>query len=274
MEQLTDDEIKKVTLGIMKEVKRVCSFLDLQYFLAWGTLLGAIRHKGFIPWDDDADFLMFRNDYEHLILRFNDIASSKYRLLAPGLTPGYYYTFAKVIDTSTIACETELHEFPGMGIWLDLFPLDYLPATQQGVASQDSMIGTYLKRRFIAIWHDYRFLGKFWSLWEYMTFPSSERTRKMFSASAAEICFEFNQEVMRTKEVDVSCLRTAVTTDYKVMWDAADFSASVDISFEDDVFSAPVGYANILEQSYGDYMTPPPMRKRNEKHYRYAYWRE
>lgn len=256
----------------MKEVKRVCSVLGLRYYLAYGTLLGAVRHKGFIPWDDDADFFMFREEYEQLVAKFNDIASSKYRLLAPGLTPGYYYTFAKVIDTLTIACETELHEFPGMGIWLDLFPLDYLPATPQGVASQNSLIGTYLKRRYIALWRDYRFLGKFWSLWEFIALLFSRHDVRLFSDSANEICREFNAKIQTIEKIDKRFVRTAIAPGYKKTWDAKDFDSAVELPFEDEVFSVPCGYHHILETFYGDYMTPPPERKRNVKHYRFACW--
>jgi lipopolysaccharide cholinephosphotransferase len=274
LKPLTDQEIKQVTLGIMKEVKRVCSLLGLRYFLAWGTLLGAIRHKGFIPWDDDADFFMFRAEYEQLVAKFNDMASPRYRLLAPGTTKGYYYTFAKVVDTMTVACESGMHDYLELGIWLDLFPLDYLPATPQGVASQNSLIGTYLKRRYIALWRDYRFIGKFWSLWEFVVLLFSRHPVRLFSDSANEICREFNAKIQTIEKIDKRFVRTAIAPGYKKIWDAKDFDSAVELPFEDEVFSAPIGFANILEQSYGDYMTPPPMRKRNEKHYKYAKWKE
>lgn len=275
MKPLTDQEIKQVTLGIMKEVKRVCSLLNLRYFLAWGTLLGAIRHKGFIPWDDDADFFMFRDEYQLLIEKFNDVASSRYRLLAPGMTKGYYYTFAKVVDTMTVACESGMHEFPGMGIWLDLFPLDFLPAAHQALVEQDELIANYLKLHFVSIFQEYRILGKLWSIWEYLVLPRQEKSKyKSLLSSAETICDDFNQKIISTSDFDMQFLRTSVTLSYKCILDAADFASVFEHPFEDSMFSIPIGYSHILQKSYGDYMIPPPKRKRKQKHYKYAKWKD
>lgn len=111
---LTIDEVHKIALEIMQDIDEFCRKNDIAYSLACGTLLGAVRHGGFIPWDDDADLFMLREDYDRFIKTYK---SDKYLLRESG--------YAKVVDTST--CLKKKDKDTEYGVFVDIFPLDHVP---------------------------------------------------------------------------------------------------------------------------------------------------
>lgn len=117
------EELKQIQLDILKFVDKFCKENNLKYFLAYGTLLGAVRHKGYIPWDDDIDIIMFREDYEKFVTTFKDV---NYKVFATEVNSKYPYPFAKVGDTRTYYME-EIKDVIDTGVNIDVFPLDYLP---------------------------------------------------------------------------------------------------------------------------------------------------
>ena len=130
--KLEIEEIKHIEVDILKHVVKICNRHKLRYFLAYGTLLGAVRHQGFIPWDDDIDICMPRPDYDKFIeiwqkeKTLNE--SLNFGLLFPSPGNNYFYEFAKVTATDTV-CEVNLPilDIKGLGIWIDIFPLDGMP---------------------------------------------------------------------------------------------------------------------------------------------------
>lgn len=116
-------QMQAVILGIMKAIDKVCREHNLQYFMIAGTMLGAIRHKGFIPWDDDADVALPRPDYDVLMAHANEWLPEEYELVEAGTTPCYPYQFARVQDKRTTYITRRCFNFAG-GIPVDVFPLD------------------------------------------------------------------------------------------------------------------------------------------------------
>lgn len=107
------------------EFDKICTEHNLKYYISSGTLLGAIRHGGFIPWDDDIDIEMPRKDYETLINKFSEIMPKEYSLEYYKNTLGYYYTFIKIINTQTTAIRRNNDgSLRATGIYLDIFPID------------------------------------------------------------------------------------------------------------------------------------------------------
>ena len=124
MRKITDiHELRQIQMGILDEVHQYCEAHGLRYFLSSGTLIGAVRHKGYIPWDDDIDIYMPRKDYEQFLREFK--GSEQFKLLNPAKEPHYYYTFAKVVDLRTRMVEDETEGFE-IGVFMDIFPVDYV----------------------------------------------------------------------------------------------------------------------------------------------------
>lgn len=132
MTQLTPEVLKQLQetqIEILDEIVRICKKNGLRYFLIYGTLIGAIRHKGFIPWDDDLDIGMPRDDYEKLMKIFKSEASSQFFLQNIDSEPDYWLTFAKVRKNQTLFEEPSVSTMPDhihKGIFVDIFPIDYV----------------------------------------------------------------------------------------------------------------------------------------------------
>ena len=122
MKELTLQELKDIEFDILKKFDAFCKENNIRYFLAYGTLLGAIRYKKFIPWDDDVDLLIPREDYNRMISLFRD--DERYRLFAFEKDPNYRYPFAKLCDMTTRKDESGYDNGVMLGVDIDLFPLD------------------------------------------------------------------------------------------------------------------------------------------------------
>ena len=128
---LTLDEVQKmnaVQLEIFKEFVKVCKKLDLKYYMAHGSLLGTLRYEGFFPFDDDIDLLMPRKDYDRLLKEGQALLPSKYFVQSCKTEKEYPLAFAKIRDSETAFIQPVMENFNvNMGIYIDIFPLDYYP---------------------------------------------------------------------------------------------------------------------------------------------------
>ncbi len=127
MKTIEIKEMQKIELEILKSFSKICDEHKLRYFLSNGTLLGAIRHKGFIPWDDDIDVYMPRNDYMTFLQLVGSSLEPHYKLLTPYNSKEYIYTYAKLYDDRTILIEWPDTVRYTIGVYIDIFPVDGLP---------------------------------------------------------------------------------------------------------------------------------------------------
>lgn len=124
-------QLKKTLLEMLSWFHNFCIENDLKYFAVGGTLLGAVRHKGFIPWDDDIDLGMPREDYKKLEKLIGNKENGKYYFETPNTTrKGYYYTYGKLFDTDTTLVENSRDKLP-MGVYIDIFPFDGVGETKE-----------------------------------------------------------------------------------------------------------------------------------------------
>jgi|AGTN01.3.fsa_nt_gi LPS biosynthesis protein len=133
MRELTQDELKDRAFELLKEFRDVCEKNNLRYYLTGGTLLGAVRHKGFIPWDDDIDVAMPRIDY----LKFLKIYKREYdknNLFAYEINKNYKYMFAKLCDKDTSLIEFDFDCKEKLGVYLDIFPIDGLGKNEKSLS--------------------------------------------------------------------------------------------------------------------------------------------
>lgn len=142
--RLSSDEIKSTELNILLELDRICAEHGLTYLLAYGTCLGAARHKGFIPWDDDIDVFMPRADYEKLYALFKNGLESPYKLLTHR-DGSSVYQFFKLVDPATESYETFVGKSRPIGLWVDIFPLERIEpkgrAAFDGILRKHKRIG-------------------------------------------------------------------------------------------------------------------------------------
>ncbi|NTM34144.1 LicD family protein [Enterococcus faecium] len=131
MKKLTMIEVQQRAVNILMYIDKICRKNELKYTIFYGSLIGVERHKGFIPWDDDIDIVMPRPDYNKLIDLLK--TDENYTLLAFETRTHYRYPFAKLIDPNTIAKTKQYFggEDPGLGVFVDIFPIDGIPDTEK-----------------------------------------------------------------------------------------------------------------------------------------------
>lgn len=130
--EITDDELKRLQMCMLecyKEINAVCEKHDLEIFLQGGSLLGAVRHRGFIPWDDDMDFGMSRKDYNKFIQIFDEELSDRYIMSAPNSRHHAYNRFIQLFRKDTVLVDNYADENSRKPkcVYLDIFPIDFAP---------------------------------------------------------------------------------------------------------------------------------------------------
>jgi phosphorylcholine metabolism protein LicD len=124
------NQYKKIVVDVFEQFIHFCEQNNLRYYCAYGTALGAVRHQGMIPWDDDIDVYMPRPDYEKFIETYPQQDSKHYEIITPRYNKNYYLAFTKMCNKTTTLLEDEEHLFV-IGAFIDIFPLDALCANQQ-----------------------------------------------------------------------------------------------------------------------------------------------
>lgn len=252
-------------LLIVKEVKRICEENGIKYFMIAGTLLGAVRHKGFIPWDDDMDIGMLREDYEKFIMLAKTDLDSRFFLQTPETDPAYGLNFAKILLKDTSLVEASAANNAVKGISIDVFPFDAVPESAAEEAKHKRR--TYFLRRLLLAKQNYNVCGKneyvkrlvYMGLKIIAAFYSREKLCKKLDSE----CERYN--ALNKKPERIVNIGGAYGYDKETIkreW----VDSTVELTFEDATVAAPIGYIPYLEYFYGDYMTPPPEDKRYNRH--------
>lgn len=263
MDKETLRKVQLVQLEIAKEIKRICDENNIEYWLDSGSALGAIRHKGFIPWDDDMDIGMKRDAYEQFLKIAPLKLKEDYYLQQWETDPGYAFAFAKVRKKNTVYIEdiskkSNAHN----GIYVDIFPYDKFgnDIKKQGI------ILKFLKaimqyKSGVRSWNEkgkvniVRFMKNIPAI-VLAPFCKRERLIKtynsiatMYNDNPAE--FYFPQGISKYGKwvIPVSALEEMI-----------------ELPFEDTTFKVPKGYHDYLTHAYGDYMKLPPEDERENRH--------
>lgn len=261
MQPIALDQVKQIELDILRDIDAFCRKCNLRYQLNSGTLLGAIRHRGFIPWDDDIDIAMPREDYERFFVEYPLHSSGKFKLLSHR-DKSSIYPFFKVVDPRTVVFEKYVNPRYQTGVWVDIFPLDLLPANDRpfktcnryqmlyALATANPETATSATRKLI----------------KKLTTPLFERID--IYAAAAKM-----DKIARNAGDEACTDRGMLLFGYGPRErQPSSVLDSIEVEFEGEPFFAPRDYDAYLTSLYDDYMTLPPVEKRTAHDFE-AYWR-
>ena len=240
-------------LVIMDEIDRICRDNNLHYYLTGGTLLGAIRHKGFIPWDDDLDIVMPRDDYEKFIEIFDNESQVDFYLEWHTTNKLYWLRFAKVCLKNTVFDEGFTKMVPPFGIFVDIFPLDYCDGYSPKISRMKSLI---LKVNAIA--------GSKVTKDDFKIIHWPRRILRHFISTTAinGICEKIAKSIRTASSsfyVNFGSQYSAKKQTMPISW----YGEGIYLPFEDRRYCCPSEYKQILESIFGkNYMEIPPINKR------------
>ena len=274
MKAITMEEAKTLELNILLEFDRVCKENNLTYYLAYGTLLGAVRHGGFIPWDDDIDVLMPRADYDRLALIFsNACAVPHYRLVSPDDRISRH-SFIKIMDTRTVKIESNIDYAPGeLGIDMDVFPLDGQPEREADHWVWYEKLQRCYRMADFPVRKHYGGRKKRWPL-ALIRFLGGKRRwlgsaiKGFWQRRARELHGQYPYGSSSWVGMVEHCFGCE-----KQRYPIKLFEETVPLEFEGHPFPAPARYDEILRICYGDYMIPPPEPERCGHLIERAYWK-
>lgn len=262
--KLSLDDLKRTELNILIQIDEICRKQGFRYSLIGGTLLGAVRHQGFIPWDDDIDIAMPRPDYEKFLDYCHDNCTG-YLIVDNRYDAAYGQLFAKVCDVNTTIRENVGNRFKAkMGVYVDVFPLDGLGKTEKDAVKlfkkcefkRELLIATNWPKFFRSKTHAW-----FYEPFRFCFFLLSrfKRPRKLIrSIEKRSLIYDFDQSNF------AGCL----CGDYrkKEIMPREVYSEYIELPFENHQFFALKDYDFYLSHIYGDYMTPPPENERATHH--------
>lgn len=259
---------QEASLEILLHFHDFCLKHNITYFLAYGTLIGAVRHKGFIPWDDDIDVHMPRPDYERFLQYFND-PKGTFRLFTCFNDKKYVLPYAKVQNMKT-ARVLQNGKVVEEGIGIDLFPLDAVPADLD-----------YAERTFKNQNDKFMKIVQRYDRLRYIK-PSTLKDLAKMIVGKLIYTSGYLQRVGQSISLDMygcdynSCKRVAAVVGihsgiFRVF--EKEWFEPIDMEFEGRQLKGPKGYDNILNMIYGDYMTVPPEDKRISTHQEVFIWR-
>lgn len=258
---MTPAEVREVQLHTLREFSDWCFDRGLRFQLAFGSLLGAVRHKGFIPWDDDIDLAMPRVDYERFCREFAVGAPDGLEVGSLANIHDWPLAFAKVWSTRTVVDE-HTHLPLRAGVGLDVFPIDEVPS--RGLARMAHLIATHAGRNVETV--------------------SAVRRRQGRAPGKAAVLAVTGPLARRLGPANVARLRTRLARGGRgthvsipvgpYYWSVpqASMLATTDVPFENLTAPAPADAAAVLRGIYGDYMTPPPPSRQVTHHAATARW--
>lgn len=256
-------DIKKIEIEILKKIDMICEENDLKYSLAGGSAIGAIRHKGFIPWDDDIDIMMIRDDYEKLQKIMSETKYKDIKLLSNLTVKNYPYPFIKAVSLNTTAKELGIEKIEDYGVFIDIFPIDKVP-------KEEKKLQKYLKK--------VKLLKKIYLIKLYKKQISSNKIKLLLKNLLSIILKPVNLQKL-VKRMDkmfkkynslegdsYALIYGLIDSDRKHYYKKEFFTNTEKINFEDEQFYIISEYDTYLKDRYGNYMKLPDESQRVTNH--------
>lgn len=268
MKELTPREVQLGELSVLKKLAQICEELNLRYFLFYGTLLGAVRHQGFIPWDDDIDIAMPREDYETLVQYLIDHEQQlyPYKVMSYRSNSDYIYPICRFCDTRYYIDYRGTTEY-GLGLFVDIYPFDGYGNTQKEKAKLYRK--SWILNRLVFQAGMKSFEKSETASWrtpfKYLIYGTAKligcrKLLPMLDNWARQRSFR--------EDAWVDCVVWMPT---RGGFPRELFDETAYIRFEDQDFAVPAAYDRLLTLRYGDYMKLPPEKDRIAHHYYTAY---
>lgn len=269
--QIDSAGYKNCARDILAYIDEVCRKNNIKYYLMFGTLLGAVRHKGFIPWDDDIDVAMDRKNFLQLIDAVREDNHPYYKLMWLTEKADYDLPLPKMIDTRTELIQAGRKSELMLGIWVDVFILDDVP---DDLRKQKKTLNTFAFAEEIWNYSQYRFYSlrkkpnwrakAKWIIYSCLALPGSRFWANIMYRAANK----HNGKSAQHFAPLVFCGIKRIA--YKKEW----FGNGAELEFEGRNYMVPQNWDALLTSIYGDYMTPPPEDKRNSRHGFTVYYKE
>lgn len=255
-------KVQLVELELLKEVDKICKKHKIRYFLDGGTLLGAVRHKGFIPWDDDLDISLLRDDYEKLCNVITDELPDTMFFQDWRTEQGYPYNFAKVRMNNTKFVQTGLEQCDiHHGIYIDIFPIDKLPSDEKKRVRFNKKIKN-LKIKLSVSYMSYYKNGKKRPLNQRFIIAVFKLLydRQKLHIKADKLATSYNKTKSKLYFSNFGLLSN------KLSFDESYFNETAEYEFEGELFTSVKNYDGFLKKLYGNYMNVPSESERKQKH--------
>ena len=263
---MTAQEAKNKLLEMMIAFDSFCHQNNLTYYLSCGTLLGAVREHGFIPWDDDADIMMPREDYNRLNT-YTKIGDS-IDIVSIVDDCGYYHPFAftKLSDNTTVSLIQDSERNTGRGQFIDIFPLDSIPDSD---AEKKRLLNK------LKMMHRLRTIGVRKYQGGVQGIPRNTLTFLLRPFSGLWFMRRIDKTARRysdddTKKIGLLCY----TTKDSYCWERSDFQSVSRVCYETAYLDIPAGFDSILMHQFGNYMQPPSLEERIPKHDVTMWWKK
>ena len=258
-------ELHDVEFDMLLQVKRICEKYSLTYYLSGGTFLGAVRHHGFIPWDDDMDIALPREDYQTFIKVVNSELPDGMEFKAYSIDPTYHHPVARLVNHKVCVKNNSFSDSRIEPAWIDIFPLDGMP---DGKIAQSIHKAHLLWRKVTIGWANYKdiqdskpnrpwyekiliFIGQTVKPGRFMDlnkqYMKLEKALMRYPAANSNTYMNFN---------GIYRFNSIMEKDFY-------YGDGALYTFEGEMFPAPANYDAYLTKIYGDYMTLPPVEKRN-----------
>lgn len=257
-------KLQMIELSMLKEVVRICDKYGLTYYLSAGTFLGAVRHKGFIPWDDDADVRMPRPDYEKLLKVLPDELNAKYKYAHFLYNKSHWY-YLRVLDPRVTLRRNNTNGERYCYAWIDIFPLDGMP--KNGLHNKLRRFRLLYRRMMLqlSVFDEIITLNKKRPTYERMIIWIAMHTPIQRMLSYDKMWYKLDKALkaypLEKAEYYVNFMGMYK---FKDMIPKTVYGKGAKYQFEDGYFNGPEDYDAFLKHLYGDYMKLPPVEARNK----------
>ena len=264
MKKIELKELQKLETEILLDIDRVCRKNKIKYSIFAGTLIGAIRHKGFVPWDDDIDVILPREEYNRFIEVYSKEKAKIFDVASSETNKEYPFPYVKIYNNTTISKEEKNKEIKDLGVFVDVFPLDNISTKNKN--KRLKKIDKAVKLTYMLSFDDSYYKQK----------PIYKRIirsllkivgSRFFIKRLTKMCIVEN----KNKCDEIGLLISG--TGNKNSWPREYFDSYIEVDFDGNKFFSIKEYDSLLRQRYGDYMKFPPKSDRIGHHYINAFYK-